>query len=105
MDGEALAAAFASCPGVNCLRDVLPKFGQRLKVYNALKAVFEEFQVCFEGMQFFVVQEASPKACIVVVVYLAIVLFYSPCSDQILFFFFSLMRGHPSLLVLSVQSQ
>ena len=49
MDGEALAAAFASCPGVNCLRDVLPKFGQRLKVYNALKAVFEQFQVCFEG--------------------------------------------------------
>jgi len=46
MDGEAIAAAFGSCPGPDSFKTVLPKLGQRLKVYNALKATFEEMQVC-----------------------------------------------------------
>ena len=37
MDGEAIATAFATLPGPNCLRDVLPKLGVRLKVYSAIK--------------------------------------------------------------------
>ena len=45
MDGEAIAAVFATSPGPDCLKDVLPKLGQRLKVYNALKTLYEQFQV------------------------------------------------------------
>ena len=41
MDGEAISVAFAACPGPDCLRDVLPKLGQRLKVYKELKACLE----------------------------------------------------------------
>ena len=37
MDGEAIAEAFATCSGPDCLKDVLPKFGQRVKVYNVIK--------------------------------------------------------------------
>ncbi len=39
MDGQAISEAFASQAGPDCLRDVLPKYGQRIKVYTALKAV------------------------------------------------------------------
>ena len=42
MDGEALLAAFGTHPGPDCLRDVLPKFGQRIKVYNCLKGALRE---------------------------------------------------------------
>ena len=46
MDGEAIVAALASCPGSECLKDVLPKpYGTRLKVYNALKTFCEQSQV------------------------------------------------------------
>jgi hypothetical protein len=46
MDGEAIIAALASCPGSECLKDVLPKpYGTRLKVYNALKTFCEQSQV------------------------------------------------------------
>ena len=37
MDGEVIATAFATVPGPDCLHDVLPKFGVRLKVYSAIK--------------------------------------------------------------------
>ena len=37
MDGEAIVEAFGSMPGPDCLRDVLPKLGVRLKVYNAIR--------------------------------------------------------------------
>lgn len=47
MDGEAIAAVFTTSPGPDCLKDVLPKLGQRLKVYNALKCLYEELQVRF----------------------------------------------------------
>lgn len=41
MDGEALSLAFAahSCP--DCLKDVVSKYGLRLKVYQAIKAELE----------------------------------------------------------------
>lgn len=42
MDGEATAAAFATCAGPDCLKDVIPKLGSRLKVYNALKLVISQ---------------------------------------------------------------
>lgn len=38
MDGEALVAAFGVHPGPDCLKDVLPRFGQRVKVYNVVKS-------------------------------------------------------------------
>ena len=37
MDGEATVAALATCSGPDCLKDVVPKLGSRLKVYNAIK--------------------------------------------------------------------
>lgn len=37
MDGEAIYQALGTSTGPDCLKDVLPKFGERLKVYNALK--------------------------------------------------------------------
>ena len=42
MDGEAIQEAFASCSGPDCLKAVLPKYGQRLKVYNCVKAALGE---------------------------------------------------------------
>ena len=47
MDGEAILAAFAVCPGPDCLKEVLVKVGTRLKVYNALKVLCEQSQVSF----------------------------------------------------------
>ena len=41
MDGEAITAAFASTPGPDCLRDVIPKLGHRVKVYQAIKLALE----------------------------------------------------------------
>ncbi len=51
MDGAAISAALATCPGPDCLKGVLPKLGQRLKVYGALKALYEELQVHIECLQ------------------------------------------------------
>ena len=42
IDGEATAAAFATCAGPDCLKDVIPKLGIRLKVYNTLKLVIDQ---------------------------------------------------------------
>ena len=42
MDGEAIVAALATCSGPDCLKDVIPKLGSRLKVYNALKVVISD---------------------------------------------------------------
>ena len=39
MDGEAIYQAFGTLSGPDCLKDVLPRFGERLKVYNAIKSV------------------------------------------------------------------
>lgn len=37
MDGEAIVTAFGSIHGPDCLKDVIAKYGLRLKVYNALR--------------------------------------------------------------------
>lgn len=38
MDGNAILQAFATCSGPDCLRDVVKKFGYRVKVYNFIKS-------------------------------------------------------------------
>ena len=38
MDGEAIFDAFGCQVGPDCLKDVLPKYGQRIKVYRAIKS-------------------------------------------------------------------
>ncbi|SMN12479.1 hypothetical protein SPBRAN_1134 [uncultured Candidatus Thioglobus sp.] len=40
MDGSAIALGLASTPGPDWLKDVVPKVGQRLKVHNALRALY-----------------------------------------------------------------
>ena len=42
---QSKSLAFALSPGPDCLRDVVPKLGHRLKVCAALKCVFDECQV------------------------------------------------------------
>ena len=42
MDGEATVAAFATCPGPDCIKEVVPKYGYRVKVYNAIRAALNE---------------------------------------------------------------
>ncbi|XP_065892856.1 uncharacterized protein [Dysidea avara] len=44
MDGEAVSLAFASTAGPDCLKDVVPKYGLRLKVYRAIKEQLEHDQ-------------------------------------------------------------
>jgi hypothetical protein len=41
MDGVAVATAFTTAPGPDCLKEVVPKLGQRLKVYKAIKTLIE----------------------------------------------------------------
>ena len=45
MDGEAVSAAFGSTPGPDCLKDVVSKVGSRLRVYKALRSLYEKYQV------------------------------------------------------------
>lgn len=42
MDGEATVAAFATCPGPDCIKEVVPKYGYRVKVYNAIRSALNE---------------------------------------------------------------
>ena len=42
MDGESVCQAFGAFAGPDCLGDVLPKYGTRLKVYNAIKRVMNK---------------------------------------------------------------
>ena len=42
MDGEGTVGAFATCPGPDCLKDVVLKYGSRVKVYNAIRAAINE---------------------------------------------------------------
>ena len=37
MDGVAVSLDFASCSGPDCIKDVIPKYGLRLQVYQAIK--------------------------------------------------------------------
>ena len=41
MDGDALSLAFAAHSGPDCLKDVVPKYGLRLKLYQAIKVELE----------------------------------------------------------------
>lgn len=41
MDGEDVFDAIGCQVGPDCLKDVLPKYGQRIKVYKAIKAALE----------------------------------------------------------------
>ncbi len=40
MDGDAICQALESFSGSDALKDVLPRFGERVKVYNAIKKAF-----------------------------------------------------------------
>ena len=42
MDGEAICLALATTAGPDCLRDVIPKYGLRLKVYQAIKVALAQ---------------------------------------------------------------
>lgn len=41
MDGMAIVQIFATVSGPDCLKDVVPKAGARVKVYNAIKTYLE----------------------------------------------------------------
>ena len=41
MDGEALLDAFETSPGPDCLKDVIPKYGIRVKAYKALQGLLK----------------------------------------------------------------
>ena len=45
MDGEAICQAFATATGPDCIKDVLPRFGERVKVYNAIRTYLELSEV------------------------------------------------------------
>lgn len=45
MNGPAIVAALATCPGPDCFKDVVKKVGQRLRVYNSLKTLVNQFEV------------------------------------------------------------
>lgn len=47
MDGEAVTAAFATNPDPDCLKEVLPKLGQRLRVYKAFQEHINIIKVYF----------------------------------------------------------
>ena len=37
MDGEAMSLAYTTISGPDCLKDIISKYGIRLKVYQAIK--------------------------------------------------------------------
>ena len=49
MDGVAVSLAFVSCSGPDCINDVIPKYGLRLKVYQAIKREIEASTACSSG--------------------------------------------------------
>ena len=44
-----MSLAFASCSGPDCIKDVIPKYGLRLKVYQAIKKEIEANTPCPSG--------------------------------------------------------
>lgn len=40
MDGESLCTLFESSPGPDCLKDIVPKLGPRLRMYKEIKDTF-----------------------------------------------------------------
>ena len=50
MDGEAVNLAYATISGPDCLKDVISRYGVRLKIYQAIKdALFTEVFYCFHN--------------------------------------------------------
>ena len=39
MDGDAIVLGLASCPGPDWLKEIIPKVGQRFKVYRLLSSL------------------------------------------------------------------
>lgn len=42
MDGESLVTLIGIMPGPDCLKDLIPKIGIRLKVYRCIKSCYDE---------------------------------------------------------------
>ena len=42
IDGESLATLIGIVPGPDCLKDLIPKIGIRIKVYHHIKAYYDE---------------------------------------------------------------
>ena len=47
MDGEALVTLIGIIPGPDCLKDLIKKVGLRLKVYKAIKVLYDTENVSF----------------------------------------------------------
>lgn len=45
MDGEAIVSAFGVACGPDCLKEVVKRYGDRLKIYRKLKTLIEQEQV------------------------------------------------------------
>ena len=41
MDGESLVTLVGSKPGPDCLKDLVPKVGLRMKLYKLIKLIYE----------------------------------------------------------------
>ena len=54
MDGEAVCTALASCPGPDCLKDIIKKAGPRLRVYSALRSICLEAEPVSYMIMFYV---------------------------------------------------
>ena len=49
MDGEALLTLIGLTPGLDCLKDLVKKVGLRLKVYKAIKVLYDTENVsCYQ---------------------------------------------------------
>lgn len=46
MDGEALVTLLTTVQGPDCLKDLIPKLGVRLKVYQRIKVLYNEEVTC-----------------------------------------------------------
>ena len=46
MDGMAVVQTIIGSSGPECLKEVVDKFGARMKVYSALKAFLQEVSAC-----------------------------------------------------------
>ena len=49
MDGQALIDAFETCSGPDCIKDIIPKYGIRVKTYKILRDLLHcvlDKQVC-----------------------------------------------------------
>ena len=50
MDGEAIVSAFGVACGPDCLKDVVKRYGDRLKIYRKLKTLIEQEQVLIDNI-------------------------------------------------------